>query len=97
MLSLLCYCCLTFAASRSGAISLEDVLKFVTGSGNEPVLGFSIQPTICFNGAMLSSIPTSNTCINKLTLPVGSIVPDNKEVGFSFFDYAFVNNYFGRV
>ena len=63
MLSLLCYCCLTFAASRSGAISLEDVLKFVT----------------------------------KLTLPVGSIVPDNKEVGFSFFDYAFVNNYFGRV
>ena len=63
MLSLLCYCCLTFAASRRGEISLEDVLKFVT----------------------------------KLTLPVGSIVTDDKEVVFSFFDYAFVNNYFGRV
>ena len=88
---------LSFSAGRrqDGNISLERVLKFVTGSENEPVLGFQMRPTIVFKAAVRSCVPMSNTCINRLTLPVGEIVPDVKEEVFSFFDYAFINDYFG--
>lgn len=89
---------LLLAARRAnGKISLEDVLKFVTGCETEPVLGFQMKPSIFFDAAMPSCIPTSNTCINRLTLAIGDIVPDGKEELFQFFDYAFLNDYFGRM
>ena len=54
-------------------------MKFVTGSEAEPVLGYGINPHIVFNPYAISCLPTSNTCTNKLTLPVGDKVPQNPE------------------
>ncbi|XP_068689839.1 uncharacterized protein [Montipora foliosa] len=87
------------AAGRraDGNISLGNILKFVTGSENEPVLGFQMKPSISFDAGMPSCLPISNTCINGLSLPVGGIVPNDKVDAFSFFDYAFLNDFFGRM
>nr|XP_058969518.1 uncharacterized protein LOC131795926 [Pocillopora verrucosa] len=80
-----------------GNISLHSILKFVTGCENEPVLGFQMKPTICFDTNMPSCLPMGNTCISRLTLPIGENVSMTKEEVFSFFDYAFANDYFGRL
>ncbi|CAH3129340.1 unnamed protein product, partial [Pocillopora meandrina] len=80
-----------------GNISLCSILKFVTGCENEPVLGFQMKPTICFDTNMPSCLPMGNTCINRLTLPIGENVSMTKEEVFSFFDYAFENDYFGLL
>ena len=84
-------------ASRRGSISLGNILKFVTASENEPVLGYRMKPSIVFDDNMSSCLPTSNTCINKMTLAIGAMLPEDREVLFNYFDYAFVNNYFGRA
>ena len=75
-----------------GNVSLHSILKFVTGRENEPVLGFQMKPTICFGTNMPSCLPTGNTCINRLTLPIDENVPMTQEEVFSFFDYAFAND-----
>ncbi|CAH3153862.1 unnamed protein product, partial [Pocillopora meandrina] len=80
-----------------GNISLHCILKFVTGCENEPVLGFQMKPTICFDTNMPSCLRMGNTCISRLTLPIGENVSMTKEEVFSFFDYAFANDYFGRL
>lgn len=49
----------------------------------------------CGNAIMPSYL--SSTCINMLTLPIGQVVPREKEQVFLFFDYAFANAYFGRL
>ena len=76
---------------------MGDIMKFVTGSENKPVLGYGMKPTVCFNENVLSCLPTSNTCINRMTLAIGDNVPEDKVQMFAYFDYAFVNNYFGMV
>lgn len=76
---------------------MGDVLKFITGAINEPVLGYGMKPTITFDEKMPSCLPTSNTCINRLTLAIGEKVPEDKERIYTYFDYAFANSYFGRV
>ena len=73
------------------------ILRFVTGSENEPILGFSIQPCIEFCDSMPSSFPVRNTCANKLTLPCGEIVPKEQDKMFEFYDMAFANQYFGKA
>ena len=78
-------------------MSLGDILRFVTGSETQLILGYGMQPTILFDEYALSCLPTSNTCINKLTLASGSYVPQEKELVFNFFDYGFTNTYFGNV
>jgi len=40
-----------------------------------------------------SCLPTSNTCVNKLTLPFDDMVPPT----YSFFDYAFSDFSFGNM
>ncbi|XP_028401093.1 uncharacterized protein LOC114524162 [Dendronephthya gigantea] len=62
--------CKEVAAGRRGVMKLENILKFVSGSEYEPVLGFSISPQIDFVMSE-SSYPTANTCINKLCLVIG--------------------------
>ena len=93
------FCVFLFLAGRrlDGNISLHSILKFVTGYENEPVLGFQMKPTICFDTNMPSCLPMGNTCISRLTLPIGENVSMTKEEVFSFFDYAFANDYFGRL
>ena len=79
------------------SIYLHSILKFVTGCENEPVLGFQMKPSICFDTNMPSCLPIGNTCISRLTSPLGENVSRTKEEVFSFFDYAFANDYFGLV
>ena len=74
---------------------MGDVLTFVTGSDEEPVLGYEIHPSIYFAVAVEGNfLPTVNVCINRLTLKrVDNITqkfPDNL---FTIFDYAFANAY----
>ena len=62
---------------RRPSVTLEKVLKFITGSEEEPVLGCGIDPHVVFDRVAKSFLPTRNTCVNKLTLPVGDMVPPN--------------------
>ena len=63
-------------------MTLETVLKFVTATETEPILGYTIHPHIVFDKYSTSCFPTSNTCVNKLTLPVGACVPEDHEEVF---------------
>ncbi|XP_069102556.1 uncharacterized protein [Argopecten irradians] len=72
-------------AGRRGNVTMEKILRFCTGSEEEPTLGFSMQPTIEFSAIAL---PMANTCTNKLSLPLTNL---NTEL----FDMAFLSEYFG--
>ena len=77
---------------------LSNVLQFVTGADDEPVLGFALQPTINFVEVTASFIPTANTCINSLNLPrpSHSVSLPTADQLFTLYDYAFSNAYFGN-
>ena len=74
---------------------MEDILKFATCSEFEPALRFAIHTLLEFTDNMYSWIPNANTCINRLTLPIGQEAP-NIDV-FEKYDLAFKNDYFGIV
>ena len=77
-------------------MSLNDVVKFATGTEEEPILGFALHPSILFVEAG-SFIPTANTCINRLNLPRPSVsisLPSKDEL-FNLYDYAFLNAFYG--
>uniref|UniRef100_A0A8W8J7A0 HECT domain-containing protein n=1 Tax=Magallana gigas TaxID=29159 RepID=A0A8W8J7A0_MAGGI len=59
------------ASGRRGSVSLHHILQFATGTPEEPILGFTLQPSIHFFEVKSSSgfIPTANTCINNMKLP----------------------------
>ncbi|XP_061195039.1 uncharacterized protein LOC133203233 [Saccostrea echinata] len=87
------------ASGRRENLCLGSILQFITGTDEEPVLGFKIQPSIRFVEVDQSYIPTANTCINCLTLPCARVgtdsnLPDDQEL-FSLYDYAFCNNFLG--
>ncbi|KAJ8320858.1 hypothetical protein KUTeg_002445 [Tegillarca granosa] len=73
-------------------ISLPDILRFCTGLTSEPVLGFSIQPTVDFI-ELPGNLPSASTCINVLNLPVNTGM--EQKALFEKFDLAFSNQYFG--
>ena len=54
-----------------GAVTLEKILSFATGTTLEPILGFAIQPNISSTvyEDRHRMYPTSNTCIIMLYLP----------------------------
>lgn len=56
-----------FIYSGQKTPKLGNVLTFCTGSSTEPVLGFTIPPTMEFVNAEFA---TASTCINKLNLPL---------------------------
>ncbi|CAH3139854.1 unnamed protein product [Porites lobata] len=86
------------ASGRRGRVSLGHVLRFITGTDEEPILGFKMQPSIefCENSIFF---PTSNTCINSLKLVRGSLIPPlpSEAELFQTFDVAFGCAYFGSV
>ncbi|XP_061168808.1 uncharacterized protein LOC133178056 [Saccostrea echinata] len=87
------------ASGRREHLSIANILQFVTGADEEPVLGFQIPPTIQFPEVINSLIPTANTCINSLQLPrpkpsIDTNLPEDKEL-FALYDYAFLNSYYG--
>lgn len=73
-------------------------MQFITGEDEEPVLGYKLHPSLEFvsveNGNFL---PTSNTCINmlKLPIPTATIPKPSTEALHNLYDYAFANAYFG--
>lgn len=83
-----------FLGGRRGVDSLAKILRFCTGSEEEPPLGYNIQPVVEFVERQ-SLLPTGNTSINKmqLTIPINN-EPTEDEM-FNFFDFAFCNSYFG--
>ena len=85
-----------FSAGRTKSVTLGKVLKFVTGSEEEAVLGYGVSPYVVFDRQTVSFPPTSNICINRLTLATGDCVPKEKENIYNLFDYSFSNEYFGN-
>ena len=57
---------------RRGNITLGHVQGFTTGTDDEPVLGFALQPSIQFVDCD-GFVPTANTCFNCLKIPLASI------------------------
>jgi len=100
-----CSSCLTHKyynvtlGGRRGAITLGHMLQFVTGTDEEPVLGFELHPSLNFTEVSNSFVPTAHTCSNTLYLPHASIDMPLLETDTSFglYDYAFVNAFFGHV
>ena len=84
---------------RRGKVDLGSILKFVTGTEKEPLLGFKLHPSLSFIKTNEKNfLPSSNTCINRLNLPRAKSeynLPDEKTL-FHLYDYAFVNQYFGQ-
>lgn len=78
-------------------ISLGDILSFVSGCDEEPVLGFTVHPSIHFSEVVDTYLPTSNTCVNVLNLARPSTLEHvpTEETLFKMYDYAFANNYYG--
>ena len=83
---------------RRGVVSLGGILRFATGAEVEPLLGFAIHPIIEFiKTGKPNSLPTSNTCINRLNLPRATLeysLPEENKL-FDLYDYAFSSDYFG--
>lgn len=76
------------------------MFRFCTGTDEEPILGFSLHPSLVFAEVLpeYAFIPTANTCINRMTLPRASLsmpLPQPDHL-FNLYDYAFANSYFGN-
>ena len=50
---------------------MEHILLFCTGSSSQPVLGFSMEPTMNFNDNVV--LATSYTCVSQMWLPLLSV------------------------
>ena len=77
-------------------MTLNKVLKFATGTEEEPALGFTLKPSLQFI-VRNSHLPTGNTCINRLSLTVHDAdreLPSDDYL-FNLYDYAFSNAYYG--
>lgn len=96
------------ATGQRGSITLEHVLQFVTGTDEEPPLGFSVAPCIEFVEATSRGtdshtecpfLPTANTCANTLYLPRHGkdlLLPSEEQL-FNLYDLAFANAFFGNL
>lgn len=90
------------ACGRRFNVSLGDILQFVTGSNEEPLLGFAIDPSIQFHEVLDAVtkwffVPTANSCSQTLCLPTASLhcrLPEEEQL-FEVYDHAFKNTYFG--
>lgn len=92
------------ASGQRGSVTLGHILQFVTGSDEEPPLGFGIAPLIQFVeketvGTKCPFLPTANTCANTLYLPRrsrDSLLPSEEQI-FNLYDLAFANAFFGNM
>lgn len=85
--------------SGNNTLNLGPVLQFVCGTDEEPTLGFVLSPEINFIECGDSFMPTANTCINVLNLPIPSYSKQlpGDEFLFNLYDLAFSSSYFGVV
>ncbi|CAC5390781.1 unnamed protein product [Mytilus coruscus] len=81
---------------RRGMVDLRCILRFATGTEEDPSLGYSINPSIHFVEGS-SFMPTANTCINKINLTIldSHEVSVGKDFLFNLFDYTLSYTYFG--
>ena len=85
------------------SVTLNHILQFVTGTDEEPCMGFNISPSIQFITATDSRVwcflPIANTCSNILHLPRcfsgQASLPNDKEL-FEIYDCAFSSGFFGK-
>ena len=88
------------ASGQRGAITLGHILQFVTGSDEEPPLGFSVLFVEATSHGTnphteCPFLPTVNTCANTLSLPRrtnDSLLPSEEQL-FNLYDSAFANAY----
>ena len=80
-------------------VRLEDILRFTTGVEYEPVIGFTMPPTVSFL-AHQHGVVTANTCTNTLYLPIplslSDPLPNNDDL-FRMFDICFTDEFFGNI
>lgn len=91
--------CTCISGGRRPGLTLSNLMECVTGASEEPVLGFTLQPSIEFVEVGISFLPTANTCSNSMTLPRPSSeleIPADDKL-FDLYDYAFLNTYYGLV
>ena len=83
---------------RAGKVNLSSILKFVTGTEKEPLLGFKMHLKFFIKTNKNNFLPSSNTCVNLLNLsrPTAEYNLPNEKTLFHLYDYAFVNQYFGQ-
>ena len=60
----------------------QDLLRFTTVVQYEPVIGFSMPPTVSFL-AHQHRVATANTCTNTLYLPIPLYLPDTVYILFA--------------
>ena len=88
------------SGGRRGKVTLGHIMQFVTGVNEEPILGYTMQPSIAFTVVGIGGfLPNSSTCINCLKLPRGTAdtpLPDVDKL-HCLYDYAFSNVYFGLL
>ncbi len=90
------------AGGKQGNVTPKHILQFVSGTDQEPPLGFYTKPSIVFPSSTTSGawsfILTSNTCANMLHLPCPTreIPLPTEEKLFEVYDMAFCNAYFGK-
>jgi hypothetical protein len=82
-------------------LQLSHILTFVTGSAEEPVLGFALDPSIVFVKKDVGTgfAPTAHTCGNILSIPVPSSdnpLPSQEKL-FEIYDLAFTQSYFCKM
>ena len=96
--------CQEAASGRRESITLNHILQFVTGTDEEPPLGFNISPKIEFTTAQSDHVwaflPMANTCCSTLHLPRSVShhqihLPNEKEL-FEIYDCAFSSAFFGK-
>lgn len=87
------------SSGRRSCSDLGQILAFVTGSTEEPVLGFSVGPAIEFVKACAGFLPTAHTCGNILSIPIATTnnpLPSQDQL-FDIYDMAFCQTYFGKM
>ena len=71
---------------RRGKVYLGSILKFVAETEKEPLLGFKLHPSLFFIKTNEKNfLPSSNTCINRLSLPRATAenkLPDEDSISF---------------
>ena len=95
--------CQQAGSGHRESVTLNHILQFITGTDEEPSLGFNISPSIDFTAAkgsrFWSFLPSANTYSNTLHLPRcvcgKTSLPDDKEL-FEIYDCAFSSAFFGK-
>ena len=90
---------LSLVGGRRGNVTLPHILRFCTGDDEEPVLGYSISPSIVFVESLTGFLPTANTCINRMKLPRATHscpLPPVEDL-HNLYDYAFSSAYLGII